>query len=460
MPPKNERPNNKPNSPDNGSSANPEAKKANKTADASPPAKATPAPVAAAPKKSGSGFGTTVAVLALGVSAAASYGVYWTSQQMQAEKNASAATIATLQQQLKTELSKSQEALQNELNQSTDAIKSEVSQTQQTIQSELASKTQELQALAQSIETTTTEKIAAAEANLTTAQAELGKANSGITETKKRQESLEVSIDGLYNRMGNTSRDWVIAEADYLLKVANHRLQLEQDVTTSIQALTLADKRINSLDEPALNEVRNVIAQELVALETLVLPDQAGVSMQLTELQSQVDQLPLQARTLSVKNESDEFQADDAMKVESWEALPLAIFDVLKSLVSVTHLDKPMEPLLSPEQVNNLHENLKLKLEQSRIVLLRGDQSLYDSNMTLAINWTEQFFNTEEVATKKFIDSLNYLKGKPVTLKTPDISSSLRALRKVAKRLEMNIPSLEKNAQNELSNESSNVAMN
>jgi len=448
MPPNNDKPKNQ-----NTKIENPEARKANKTTEIAPQSKV------AEQQKSGSGLATTVAVLAFILSASASYGIYWNWQQMQEEKNASAATIASLQQQLKSELTKSQAALKSELSQSTESIKSEVSQTQQTIQSELASKTQALETLAQTIETTTTEKIAAAEANLTSAQAELGKANSGIKETQKRQESLEVSIDGLYNRMGNTSRDWVIAEADYLLKVANHRLQLEQDVTTSIQALTLADKRINSLDEPALNEVRNIIAQELVALETLAIPDQAGVAMQLTELQAQVDQLPLNARTLPAQSETPEFEADDAMTVDKWEALPVAILDVLKGLVSVTHLDEPLGPTMSPEQIKNLHENLKLKLEQARMVLLRGDQALYDSNMQLAISWTEQFFNTEEVPTKKFVDTLNYLKAKPVTLKTPDISSSLRTLRKVAKRLEMNIPSLEKNAQNELDKNSSDLAM-
>ena len=449
MPPNNDKPNNQ-----NTKIENPDARKANKTTNIAPQAKATEQ------QKSGSGLSTTIAVFAFVLSASASYGIYWNWQQMQEEKNASAATIASLQQQLKSELANSQATLKSELSQSTDSIKNEFSQTQQAIQSELASKTKALETLAQSIETSTTEKIASAEANLTTAQSELGRANAGIKETQKRQESLEVSIDGIYNRMGNTSRDWVIAEADYLLKVANHRLQLEQDVTTSIQALTLADKRINSLDEPALNEVRNIIAQELIALETLAIPDQAGVAMQLTELQVQVDQLPLNARVLPAKTETQQFEADDAMAVDQWQALPVAIFDVLKGLVSVTHLDAPLGPTMSPEQIRNLHENLKLKLEQARMVLLRGDQALYDANMQLAVSWTEQFFNTDEVPTKKFIDTLNYLKAKPVTLKTPDISSSLRTLRKVAKRLEMNIPSLEKNANTELNENSSDLVMN
>lgn len=431
-----------------------EAKKANKTTESTP----TPAPVIV--QKSGSGFATTMASFAFILSVAAGGGIYWTWQQMQIEKAESASTISTLQQQLESELRKSQAALQSDLSSTQAAIKSELTQASASIRSELDSKAAAIEALTKNIESTTSSKIAGAEERFVAAQAELGKANHSIKETQKRQQSLEISIDGLYSRIGNTSRDWVIAEADYLLKIANHRLQLEQDVTTSIQALTLADQRINSLQDPALTEVRNVIAQELVTLQTLPIPDQAGIAMQLTELQNRIDKLPLNARTLPTQQALAPASADDAMKVESWEALPSAIWGVLEDLITVSYNDKPMEALLSPTQVKHLHENLKLKLEQARMVLLRGDQALYTANMDLAINWTEEFFNTEEIATKKFIDTLTYLKGKQVILQVPDISSSLRALRKVSRRLEIHAPGINNNASNATPANSADVAIN
>lgn len=444
------------------SNSNPEkteAKKANKTTEST----AAPAPV----QKSGSGAASFVAGLAFILSASAGGGIYWVWDQMNQEKQGSASAIAQLQQQLQTELAKSQQAIENtkktienEIAQTEATIKSETSETKQAMSTELTAKSMEIESMAKLIESSTEAKIAAAESNLTAAQAELGKANQNIKETQKRQESLETSLEAVYARIGNTSREWVIAEADYLLKIANHRLQLEQDVTTSIQALTLADKRINSLSDPALNEVRNIIAQELIALQTLPIPDQAGVSMQLSQLQEQVDQLPLVARTQPTHQDTTEFQADDAMKVDSWQTLPVAILEVLKGMVSVNYNDKPIEPLLSPEQVKNLHENLKLKLEQARIVLLRGDENLYTANLDLAIDWTSKHFNTEEVTTKKFLDTLNYLKTKQVTLKTPDISTSLRTLRRVAKRLEMNLPRMNDNASKNMTGENNNVAMN
>ena len=432
------------------SNSNPEkteAKKANKTTESI----AAPAPV----QKTGSGGATVLAVFAIILTCG---GGYWIWDQMNIERQNSASTIAALQQQLESQLAKSQQAiassqdaLRNEINQTKSEIKASASETQQSISTELTTKSMAIESMAKLIESSTAAKISAAESNLTTAQAELGKANLNIKETQKRQASLETSLEAVYARIGNTSREWVIAEADFLLQIANHRLQLERDVTTSMQALALADKRINSLSDPALNEVRNVIAQELMALQTLPVPDQAAVSNQLAALQDQVDQLPLAARTQPTHTKVADFKADDAMEVESWQVLPVAILDVLKGMVSVNYNDKPLEPLLSPEQVRNLHENLKLKLEQARIVSLRGDAELYAANLDLAINWTNKHFNGEEVSTKKFIEALNHLKTKQIVLKTPDITRSLNILRSVAKRLDMNLPSMNNNASNEIS---------
>lgn len=436
-----------------------EAKKANKTTESV----AAPAPV----QKSGSGFATTLASAAIITSVAIGYFGYTEYEKLQLENHNSVTALANLQKQFETELQNSQVAIRNEMSQTQSAIKSELSSGQTALLAELAAKTLAIENLAKQIESSTSTKIGTAETNLTAAKSELaaannelGKANQGISETKKRQESLETSLAAIYSRIGNTSREWVIAEADYLLKIANHRLQLEHDVVTSIQALRLADKRINSLSDPAMTEVRNIIAQELISLQTLPIPDQAGVSMQLSQLQNQVDQLPLAARTQPVHKNTPEFQAGDAMKVESWQALPVAILDVLKGMVAVSYNDKPIEPLLSPEQVRNLHENLKLKLEQARMVLLRGNEDLFTTNMDLAINWTSKHFNNDEVATKKFIDTLTYLKTKQVVLKTPDISTSLRTLRNVAKRLQMDLPSLDNNASNGVADHSNNIAMN
>ncbi|HFE38370.1 MAG TPA: hypothetical protein ENK06_08150 [Gammaproteobacteria bacterium] len=434
-----------------------EAKKANKTTESI----AAPAPV----QKSGSGFALTLAIVAILVSGG---GIYKGMEAINLEKQNTATALADLQRKIDSELQNNQAAIRNELSQTESAIKNELSTGQRALLTELATKSQAIETLAKQVESNTAAKIGAAEttlakakSDLSTALVELGKANQSIRETKKRQESLETNLAAVYKRIGNTSREWAIAEADYLLKIANHRLQLEHDVTTSIQALTLADKRINSLADPALAEVRNVIAQELVALQTLPIPDQAGVSMQLAQLENQVDRLPLAARTQPVNQKNTkEFKADDAMKVESWEALPVAVLDVLKGMVAVNYNDKPLEALLSPEQVKNLHENLKLKLEQARMVLLRGDEKLFTSNIDLAIDWTNKFFNVDEVATKKFLDTLNYLKTKQVVLKVPDISTSLRTLRSVAKRLEMNLPDINSNASTVVDDKAANLVMN
>ncbi len=55
---------------------------------------------------------------------------------------------------------------------------------------------------------------------------------------------LEVALQSLRTRIGQDRHDWGIAEVEYLLAIANRRLQLEQDVRTALLALESADGRL------------------------------------------------------------------------------------------------------------------------------------------------------------------------------------------------------------------------
>ncbi|MEC9482012.1 MAG: uroporphyrinogen-III C-methyltransferase, partial [Halomonas sp.] len=50
--------------------------------------------------------------------------------------------------------------------------------------------------------------------------------------------------------------DWLYAEVEYLLRLANQRLQLERDVDGAISLLQTADQRLAAIDNPALTPVR------------------------------------------------------------------------------------------------------------------------------------------------------------------------------------------------------------
>ncbi len=267
---------------------------------------------------------------------------------------------------------------------------------------------------------------------------QMGATKALIAKTSERQDAVEISLNRLYNRIGDSSREWMVSEAEYLLQVANHRLILEDDVKTAIAALKLADSRIVSAGDPALLKVREVLAKEITALETLPQPDVAGTALALVEIAKKFESLPLKAR-IQPEATGDAPSAESPITSDTWGGVPAAMLNAVKGLVTVRYNDRPLEPLLAPKQVRHLHDNLQLKLEQARLAILHKNAGLYQANIDMAIEWVNSYFDTDSDETQRVIAKLSDLRGARLEIDKPDISSSLRTLKLVATKLELGL---------------------
>ncbi len=289
-------------------------------------------------------------------------------------------------------------------------------------------------------------KIDAATEELSAKQAHFDEAVAKISKQALRAEqasqAMQASLEGLYERIGNTTREWMVREAEYLLKVANNRLLLERDVMTAIAALKSADQRLKAVGDPALFEVREAIASEVTALERLSLPDRAGIAMSLGQIADQIENLPLLAR-MQPEVDTSAAQATEAPASAQgetwWESLYLSVWNALKGLVTVRFNDRPVEALLPPEKASFLYQNLKLKLEQARLALLQYDKALYQANLEGAIAWLREYYDVDSGEVQNVIAKLESLKNTDIAPTLPDVSTSLRVLHNVAARLKFNL---------------------
>ena len=88
-------------------------------------------------------------------------------------------------------------------------------------------------------------------------------------------------------------RDWQLAEVEYLLRLANHRVRLERDADGATDLLTAADETLARLDDFAFHEVRALLAEETASLRAFEGADVAGVFLRLEAAKGLIDQLPL-----------------------------------------------------------------------------------------------------------------------------------------------------------------------
>lgn len=216
----------------------------------------------------------------------------------------------------------------------------------------------------------------------------------------------------------SSPRDWQLAEARYLLRMANHRLLLERDATGAAALLRSADAVLVALDDFALHEVRARIAEEVLALESLPALDAEGLFLQLEAIKRDVDRLPLRMPEWVPE------PAAPAAPAGIWDALG-AEFD---RLLRFRHFDGAVRPLLAPEEAVYLELNLRLMLERAQLAALRREQAIYAESIATASGWIEHYLDVDTPEVRRVLDGLRALESVNLAAPLPDVSGSLNAL--------------------------------
>lgn len=239
------------------------------------------------------------------------------------------------------------------------------------------------------------------------------------------------ALEKMNERLGRDRHAWVLAEADYLLQMANRRLLLERDVAGAMAAMAAADQRLAFLNDPLLTKVRTLLSEELQALRALPRLDVDGITLELGALSKGVDNLVL----AGVARE-DGGTAAVAEESGGWRGFARTLWADIRSLVVIRRHDAGNLPLTTPDQRLLLRQNLRLKLETARLSLLRGHGQAYHAALQEADGWVERFYDAASPATVGMREALGRLAAIEIAPPLPAIDQSLHALREVSARLE------------------------
>ncbi|MGM0823234.1 MAG: uroporphyrinogen-III C-methyltransferase [Pseudomonadota bacterium] len=236
--------------------------------------------------------------------------------------------------------------------------------------------------------------------------------------------TLDNVLDQLSQEQETDERDWLHAEAAYLLRLANQRLQLEGDVEGAAALLRTADQRLADADNPALTSVRREIANELAALDSVPSLDRTGVYLTLNAQQERVAGLRL-AQDVEERAVSSSIEQPPTGTFQR----QLARFgEELKDLVMIRHHDEALEALVTPEQESYLRQSLRLIIEQAQLALLKEEQGLYEASIDKALELLDSYYDTSREEAQRVIERLEELKQVTVEPELPDISGSQQAM--------------------------------
>lgn len=230
---------------------------------------------------------------------------------------------------------------------------------------------------------------------------------------------------------GNRTRtDWLLAEAEYLLRVANQRLLIEKDFKGALAALRSADEVLTETDDVGVYPVREQLAKEILALRGITGVDRTGLYLQLEAAISSVHELTdsaLAGNTPLAPASDDDVQEEATGNPlqRAWQQTR----DTLSDVIVVRRMDETIKPLLSPDQSAYARLNMQLMLEEAELAVLRGNQTLYDRALSKAITALTDWYDGSDDRISGLKDSLEELKGKAIDPDLPDISQSLALLK-------------------------------
>ena len=259
-----------------------------------------------------------------------------------------------------------------------------------------------------------------------------GQWNQALTDaTAQILERLQTTESGLLERLNQVAkaappseRDWKLAELEYLLLVANHRLLMERDAATALGLLRSADAILQGLEDMALHGVRSALASEILSLEQTRGTDLQGLYLRLEALKRQLADLALAQPQFAAPKEAETVRGQD-------DGFGAALADEFRNLLRFRRVDAEVRPLLAPDEARYLELNLRLMLEQAQLAALKRDQTVFATSLDSARQWVGDHFDAADTGVQAVSNALTELSQTDLNAALPDISASLEELRRV-----------------------------
>lgn len=259
----------------------------------------------------------------------------------------------------------------------------------------------------------------------------------------RQQASLEHQLHELQQKVstisGTDAKIWLLAQADFLVKMAGRKLWGDQDVTTAAVLLKSADTSLAEMKDPALLEVRRAITQDINTLAVINQIDFDGIILKVNQLSNQIDNLRL------ADNNNDDSPMDTenyelSGSVSEWRQNIRKSWDsFMSNFITIRRRDSNAEPLLAPHQDVYLRENIRARLLIAAQAIPRHQDELYRQSLENVSTWVRAYFDVNDSNTKVFLEELDYLSQQSITMEVPEQLISQALLEKLMQKRVRNL---------------------
>ena len=234
-----------------------------------------------------------------------------------------------------------------------------------------------------------------------------------LNDVEQQQQLNTLKTEGLAGRIadvtGRRPSDWLLAEADYLVKLAGKKLWLEEDVKSAIMLLKSADLRISDLSDASLLPVRALLAQDIQTLQQINLVETESIALSISALIAQVTALPLDTMKLP-EIDAPQTKAAVSDDINDWQANLKASWDaIVTDFVTVEKRTAAVMPFMSGKQQWLAREQLKFALLNAQQAIMQHQSSLYQQAIAQSIDIVNAHYQLDNTGVEAYIVSLQDL---------------------------------------------------
>lgn len=256
-----------------------------------------------------------------------------------------------------------------------------------------------------------------------------------LEQASNQQAALAKQLDELQQKVatisGSDGKTWLLAQADFLVKLAGRKLWSDQDATTAAALLKSADASLADMNDPSLITVRRALTDDIASLAAVEQVDYDGIILKLNQLTNQVDNLRLADNdTDGSPMDSDDEELSSSIK--EWRVnLQKSWRNFMDSFITIRRRDDTAVPLLAPNQDIYLRENIRSRLLVAAQAVPRHQEEVYRQALDSVSTWVRAYYDTNDATTKAFLSEVDSLSQQSIAMDLPETLQSQAMLEKL-----------------------------
>jgi len=259
-------------------------------------------------------------------------------------------------------------------------------------------------------------------------QATLQQTQTNLKQQNSIIQSNQTDLQQVMKLVNRNTIGWTLLETNYLIKLADINLTINDNIPLAIKLLQTADNRIVTLTDPTLIPLRRALTNDINILQSIPKVDTWEIILRIEALNNQIEQTAVVSNSFTNPKESiKQTETKEASKL-SWHNFWQVSLQKLKNIFVIHHQQNASESLLTSEQQVYLRQKIQLLLEQAQWAVTHKQPKVYHLCLQNANKLTNIYFAHNPQALQNISQVVGVLQKIDIKPPTPNISASIQAV--------------------------------